>query len=60
MQLSAPIYRLKRKAKLLSRSESIPLHKALDRIAYKEGFSSWSLLAAIASETTPARRLFAS
>ena len=32
-KLSAPIYRLKRKAKLLSREKNIPLHEALDRIA---------------------------
>jgi len=45
MKLSAPIYRLKRQAKLLSPWENIPLHKALDRIAQQEGFKSWSLLA---------------
>lgn len=46
MKLSAPIYRLKRQAKLLSRAEKIPLHEALDRVASLEGFSGWSLLAA--------------
>ena len=46
MKLSAPVYRLKREARLLSRRENIPLHKALDRIAATEGFRSWSLLAA--------------
>lgn len=46
MKLSAPIYRLKHQAKLLSRQEKIPHHKALDRIAQQEGFASWSLLAA--------------
>jgi len=45
MKLSAPIYRLKRQAKLLSRGENMPLHKALDHIAQQEGFKSWSLLA---------------
>ena len=59
MKLSAPIYLLKRQARLLSRTEKIPLHEALDRIALKEGFSGWSLLAAKLSATTPAGRLFA-
>ncbi len=59
MKLSAPIYRLKRIAKLLSREKNIPLHEALDRVAADEGFGSWSLLAAKASETTPVRELFA-
>jgi replicative DNA helicase len=59
MKLSAPVYRLKRKAKLLSREEHIPLHEALDRIAVKEGFTGWSLLAAKLSETAPAAKLYA-
>lgn len=59
MQLSAPIYALKRKAKLLSRNEHIPLHEALDRIAINEGFGCWSLLAAKAAAIAPARKLFA-
>lgn len=45
MRLSAPIYQLKRRAKLLAREENIPLHQAQDRVAAKEGFTSWSLLA---------------
>ncbi|MEM7062452.1 MAG: DNA helicase [Cyanobacteria bacterium P01_B01_bin.77] len=57
MKLSAPIYRLKRQAKLLSRAEGIPLHQALDRIAFKEGFTRWSLLAADISVTATARTL---
>lgn len=59
MKLSAPVYHLKRKAKLLCREENIPLHEALDRIARKEGYTGWSLLAAKLSATTPARELFA-
>jgi replicative DNA helicase len=59
MKLSAPIYRLKRKARLLSREENIPLNEALDRIAFHEGLSSWSLLAAKASAVAPARKLYA-
>lgn len=44
MQLSQPIYRLKRNAKLLARDAGLPLHEAQDRIAREEGFASWSLL----------------
>lgn len=46
MILSAPIHQLKRKARLLSRAERIPLHAALDRIAAEEGYRGWSLLVA--------------
>ncbi len=46
MRLSAPVYQLKRRAKLLARQEKIALHAALDRIARDEGFAGWSLLAA--------------
>jgi len=49
MTLSAPIHQLKRRARLLSRRERIPLHAALDRIATDEGYRSWSLLVAIRS-----------
>ncbi|MET4127975.1 DNA helicase [Roseovarius sp. MBR-6] len=45
MRLSAPIYQLKRRAKLLARHEKIPLHLAQDRVAIDEGFTAWSLLA---------------
>ncbi|MCA0032496.1 DNA helicase [Mesorhizobium sp. B263B2A] len=55
----APIYHLKRQARLLSRKAKIPLHQALDRIAAREGFAGWSLLAAKAAEISPAARLFA-
>ncbi|MER9658087.1 DNA helicase [Mesorhizobium sp. M0152] len=59
MRLSAPVYHLKRQARLLSRDGKIPLHQVLDRIAVQQGFASWSLLAAKLSETTAASRLFA-
>jgi len=59
MRFSAPIYRLKRLAKVLSREENIPLHQALDRIAINEGFNNWSLLAARAATDAPAREVFA-
>jgi replicative DNA helicase len=59
MRLSAPIHQLKRKARLLSRQENIPLHAALNRVASREGFSSWSLLAAKIYPAAHARDLFA-
>ncbi|TIW80364.1 MAG: DNA helicase [Mesorhizobium sp.] len=57
MRLSAPVFHLKRQARLLSRRENVPLHEALDRVAAKEGFGSWSLLAAKAPEAEPGDRL---
>lgn len=59
MKLSAPIYVLKREAKALSRDERIPLHKALDRIAAREGFSAWSLLMAKATASLGPKALYA-
>jgi hypothetical protein len=59
MRLSAPVYHLKRRARLLSRRENVPLHTALDRIAGEEGFGSWSLLAAKAAEAAPGDTLLA-
>ncbi len=46
MKLSAPIYQLKRRAKLMARDRKIALHTALDRVAHDEGFAGWSLLSA--------------
>lgn len=46
MTLSAPIPVLKQQAKALSRTQKLPLHAALDRIAVREGFRAWSHLAA--------------
>lgn len=54
MRLSAPIYRLKRHARLLARQQGIPLHEALDRTAVEEGFQSWSHLASASPMQTPA------
>jgi len=59
MKLSAPIYRLKRQAKLLARETAVPLNKALNTIAKHEGFQSWSMLAARHAESTPATRVLA-
>ncbi len=44
MSLSTSVNRLRRRAKLLSREEGIPLHQALNRVAKEEGYQSWSLL----------------
>ncbi|RCS23496.1 DNA helicase [Phyllobacterium salinisoli] len=59
MKLSAPVYHLKRRARILSRNEKIPLHEALNRIALQEGYSGWSLLAAKLSAAIPAATIFA-
>jgi replicative DNA helicase len=55
MRLSAPIYQLKRRAKILARADKIALHAALDRIARNEGFAGWSLLAAQVAGTSDER-----
>jgi replicative DNA helicase len=59
MRLSAPIYRLKRQAKLLSRNTGIPLNEALNKTAEDEGFQSWSLLAARYAADSPTARILA-
>lgn len=46
MRLSAPLYRLKRRARLISREQNLPLSEALDLVARTEGHARWSLLAA--------------
>ena len=57
MRLSAPLYRLKRQARVTARAKSIPLNQALNAIAKAEGFSSWSLLSAKMSKSEPGARL---
>lgn len=59
MKLTQPIHVLKRRARLLSREQGIPLHAALDRVAQQEGFRTWSHLSAQSSAPRPARDLFA-
>ena len=44
MKLSAPIFQLKRRAKLMARKCNVPLNEALDRVAREEGFARWSVL----------------
>lgn len=58
MRISVPIYRLKRQAKRLARSEKITHSEALDRVARNEGFGTWSLLAARMSNLGPATKLY--
>ncbi|MEM7652330.1 MAG: DNA helicase [Pseudomonadota bacterium] len=57
MRLSAPIYRLKRQARQLSRENAIALNQALDQVATREGFRSWSHLSATHATTSPARSI---
>lgn len=59
MKLSAPVFILKQQAKALSRQEKIPLHQALNRIANREGFRAWSLLAAKVAAEEPSATLLA-
>ena len=59
MKLSAPIYHLKRRAKLMSRDENVPLHAALDRIATCEGFKNWNMLTHKHNEAISAAGLYA-
>lgn len=60
MQLSAPIYQLKRRARLMARVEKIPLHEALDRIAHEEGFRAWSLLSSRLAMNSPSKAVLSS
>ncbi len=57
MRLSAPVYQLKRKARLLSRADNIPLHEALDRIA-AEGLPPGACWWRGCLPVTPAAKLF--
>lgn len=50
MKLSAPVFQLKRRAKLMARAGNMPLNEALDQIAREEGFTRWSLLSARVAE----------
>ena len=54
MTTEIPIFRLKREARLIARSRSIPLHRALDELAAAKGFQSWSHLAAASSNPSKA------
>jgi replicative DNA helicase len=53
MKLSAPIYILKSQAKELKRTLQITMTEALNQIAQREGYSSWSLLQSKAKDLLP-------
>lgn len=53
MKLSAPIHVLKMQARELKKEKSITMVKALNLIANREGFNSWSLLQNKAGELLP-------
>ncbi|TYC66005.1 DNA helicase [Stappia sp. BW2] len=57
MKLSAPVFRLKREARALARSKTIALNRALDAIAVREGFRSWSHLVSATRNQGPSIRL---
>ncbi|MDQ0423037.1 replicative DNA helicase [Peteryoungia aggregata LMG 23059] len=50
-----PLFYLKRKARLISRRQGIPLAAALNEVAREQGFPSWSLLAERRSAATSNR-----
>lgn len=58
MRLSAPIYRLKQKARQLAREKHMPHHAALDIMAREEGFRSWSHLASQMAASGPAGAIY--
>lgn len=53
MKLSSPIFVLKSHAKKLKKDQGITMSQALDLVANKEGFSSWSLLMSKSQEILP-------
>ncbi|WP_127718511.1 DNA helicase [Halobacteriovorax sp. HLS] len=53
MKLSSPIHVLKSQAKALKKSQSISMSEALNKIAMREGHSSWSLLQSKNSQMLP-------
>jgi hypothetical protein len=56
MKLSASIPNLKSQAKRKAKEQGIPLSEALNEIAQREGFNSWSLLAKKFEEYETAQR----
>lgn len=57
MKLSAPVFRLKKQAKRLSRETKAPLHTSLDAVAAREGFRNWGHLSSASSVGTTAADL---
>ncbi|MGH1413894.1 MAG: DNA helicase [Pelagimonas sp.] len=60
MDLSSPIFILKRAARKEARLRGIPLHQSLTEAARREGFSNWSELARTYAKTTPAIKILES
>lgn len=56
MKLSASVPALKSEARRNARAQRIPLSEALNRIALREGFSTWALLARKYAEQEAAQR----
>ncbi len=59
MKPSTPIFRLKRLAREIARSQNLPLHAALDQTARSEGFATWSALASARARPDEAAATFA-
>ncbi|WP_339767834.1 DNA helicase [uncultured Pseudosulfitobacter sp.] len=57
INVTIPIFRLKRDARRLARDRGVPLHAALDLVARQAGFAHWSLLAADHARQRPAARV---
>lgn len=57
MNVTIPIFRLKRDARRLARDRGVPLHAALETVARQAGFAHWSLLAADHARQRPAARV---
>ena len=55
INLSAPVFVLKRQAKAIKLEQNIPLSEALDLVAQREGMTSWSMLAQRSADLLPKR-----
>jgi len=53
MNISAPIYQLKSRAKAIRKRRGIKLSQALDEVATQEGFANWSLLVSKQGDLLP-------
>ncbi|KAJ55652.1 hypothetical protein ACMU_13250 [Actibacterium mucosum KCTC 23349] len=53
MSLSSPIFALKREARQIGRRQNMPLHAALNAVARREGYRSWSHLSDNQKATDP-------
>lgn len=55
MKISNPIYVLRRQAKELKRRQDVSLSEALNQVASREGFDSWSLLMSKSQSVFPTK-----